>query len=220
MTSLVCDGTEAGNQDWVISGFYGPGGWAAWCISLIASWAPILLEDDAHNLHLIAYALYMNWAAIDSFRYLSFGGKLVELASRKEALERERFVSVRQDADTLVFLQHWPSDWDKPRLWDVDTILTNTTLQVQDAEIHIGDTTEASPGLWDFYSMPTTEDLTSELARVETQLAKAIETFGQQQSLLSNQMHQLQAALAVLNLGMPHAWMQMLCNQAKDAFGL
>ena len=210
MTSLVCDGTEAGNQDWVISGFYGPGGWAAWCISLIASWAPILLEDDTHNLHLIAYALYMNWAAIDSFRYLSSGGKLVDLASRKEALERERFVSVRQDADTLVFLQHWPSDWDKPRLWDVDTILTNTTLQVQDAEIHIGDTTEASPGLWDFYSMPTTEDLTSELARVETQLAKAIETFGQQQSILSNQMHQLQAALAVLNLGMPHAWMQML----------
>jgi len=210
MTGLACNGTEAGNQDIVISGFYGPGGWAAWCVSLIASWAPILLEDGTHNLHLIAYALYMNWAAMDSFRYLLSMGKLVALASRKEELDREHFLSVREDANTLIFQRHWSSDLDQRRLWDVDTVPKNITHQAQGARIQLGGTREAYPGLWDFYTMPTTEDLTRELERVETQLAKAIETLERQESLLWNQMHQLQAALAVLNVGMPHSCLQML----------
>jgi len=48
-----------------ISGFYGPGTWAAWVITLITSWIPILLSDHKHNLHYLAYALYTNWATVD-----------------------------------------------------------------------------------------------------------------------------------------------------------
>jgi hypothetical protein len=51
-----------------ISGFYGPGAWAAWFITLMASWLPIRRDDYSHNLHYISYALYMNWAAIDLLR--------------------------------------------------------------------------------------------------------------------------------------------------------
>lgn len=51
-----------------ISEFYGPGTWAAWVITLITSWIPILLNDHKHNLHYISYALYTNWAAIDLIR--------------------------------------------------------------------------------------------------------------------------------------------------------
>ncbi|CAN9186137.1 unnamed protein product [Alternaria alternata] len=48
-----------------ISGFYGPGAWAAWVITMVASWIPVIQGDYAHNLHFIGYALYTNWAAID-----------------------------------------------------------------------------------------------------------------------------------------------------------
>jgi hypothetical protein len=51
-----------------VSGFYGPGTWAAWLITLLASWIPILRNDYTSNLHYISYALYTNWAAIDLMR--------------------------------------------------------------------------------------------------------------------------------------------------------
>jgi len=212
MTGLVYNGTEAGNQDLVVSGFYGPGGWAAWCVSLIASWVPILLEDDTYNLHLIAYALYMNWAAMDSFRHLSFGEKLVELGSRKEELDLEHFISLEKDADTLIFQRHCPSDFDRRRLWEVETLPTtkNITHQVLGAEVRLGSTPEPYPGLWDFYLIPTTTDLTNELERAEAQLSSTEKAIQRQLSSAWNQARQLRAALAVLNLGMLHSWMQML----------
>jgi hypothetical protein len=51
-----------------VNGFYGPGTWAAWVITLMASWIPILRKDYESNIHYISYALYTNWAAIDIFR--------------------------------------------------------------------------------------------------------------------------------------------------------
>ncbi|CAN9142400.1 unnamed protein product [Alternaria alternata] len=54
-----------------ISGFYGPGAWAAWVITMVASWIPVTQGDYTHNLHFIGYALYTNWAAIDLMRQLN-----------------------------------------------------------------------------------------------------------------------------------------------------
>lgn len=54
-----------------ISGFYGPGAWAAWVITMIASWIPLIQGDDTHNLHFLGYALYTNWAAIDLLRHIN-----------------------------------------------------------------------------------------------------------------------------------------------------
>ena len=54
-----------------ISGFYGPGTWAAWVITLITSWIPILQNDHKHNLHYISYLLYTNWATIDLIRQVA-----------------------------------------------------------------------------------------------------------------------------------------------------
>ena len=52
-----------------VSGFYGPGAWAAWIITMFASWIPLLQADYTHNLHFIGYAMYTNWAAIDLIRH-------------------------------------------------------------------------------------------------------------------------------------------------------
>ena len=54
-----------------ISGFYGPGAWAAWVITMVASWVPVMQGDHTHNLHFIGYALYTNWAAIDFIRQVN-----------------------------------------------------------------------------------------------------------------------------------------------------
>jgi hypothetical protein len=52
----------------IVSSFYGPGAWAAWCITLFSSWVPIIRGDYTHNVHFFGYALYTNWAAIDIIR--------------------------------------------------------------------------------------------------------------------------------------------------------
>ncbi|KAG9193621.1 hypothetical protein G6011_03656 [Alternaria panax] len=52
-----------------INGFYGPGSWAAWVITMIVSWIPILQNDYESNLHYMLYALYTNWATIDAIRW-------------------------------------------------------------------------------------------------------------------------------------------------------
>jgi hypothetical protein len=54
-----------------ISGFYGPGTWAAWVITIITSWIPMMQNDYEHNLHYILYSLYTNWAAIDAIRLIA-----------------------------------------------------------------------------------------------------------------------------------------------------
>ena len=53
-----------------INGFYGPGTWAAWAITLFASWIPLWRDDYKYNLHYHSYALYTNWAAIDLLRQM------------------------------------------------------------------------------------------------------------------------------------------------------
>lgn len=53
-----------------ISGFYGPGSWAAWVVMLASSWISVYLNDYDSNVHFIAYTLYTNWAAVDLIRHL------------------------------------------------------------------------------------------------------------------------------------------------------
>ncbi|KAF2821932.1 hypothetical protein CC86DRAFT_94033 [Ophiobolus disseminans] len=48
-----------------VSGFYGPGAWAAWFLTVLTSWHATIRGDETHNLHHIGYLLYTNWAAID-----------------------------------------------------------------------------------------------------------------------------------------------------------
>lgn len=210
MTSLAFNGTQSGDQDFVVSGFYGPGGWAAWCISLAASWAPILLKDYTHNFHLIATALYMNWAAMDSFRFLSLRRKFDELAAKKEKLDRDRFFSIKNGTDTLIVQKHWTSNLDKTGLRSVFAIprMQKVTRDIQGAELHSPNMT--IPGLWDLYTVPITNDLTTQLQLVETQIDNMTENLQKEESLIWSQVHHLQATLAVLNLGMLHSWVQLL----------
>ena len=64
-SSLVARTDPSYTSSTQISGFYGPGAWAAWIITLVASWISLFQVDSTHNLHFIGYSLYMNWAAID-----------------------------------------------------------------------------------------------------------------------------------------------------------
>lgn len=49
-----------------VSGFYGPGAWAAWLCSLTSAWYTLLLRPRATGCSdLIATLLYTNWAAIE-----------------------------------------------------------------------------------------------------------------------------------------------------------
>jgi len=52
-----------------VNGFYGPGAWATWIITMVASWISLLRDDYTHNLHFIGYAMYTNWATIDFIRH-------------------------------------------------------------------------------------------------------------------------------------------------------
>jgi len=54
-----------------ISGFYGPGPWAAWIITLAISWINTVQNNYTHNMHFIGYALYTNFAAVDLIRQLN-----------------------------------------------------------------------------------------------------------------------------------------------------
>jgi hypothetical protein len=51
-----------------VSGFYGPGAWIAYSLTLATSWVAVIRNDQAHNLHHIGYLFYVNWAAIDLIR--------------------------------------------------------------------------------------------------------------------------------------------------------
>jgi hypothetical protein len=51
-----------------VSGFYGPGSWIAWYLTLATSWVAVIRNDHSNNLHHIGYLLYVNWAAIDVIR--------------------------------------------------------------------------------------------------------------------------------------------------------
>jgi hypothetical protein len=52
-----------------VSGFYGPGSWIAYTLTLATSWVAVIRNDQSHNLHHIGYLLYVNWAAIDAIRH-------------------------------------------------------------------------------------------------------------------------------------------------------
>lgn len=70
-SSLVARTDPSYTSSTQISGFYGPGAWAAWVITLVASWVSLFQVHSTHNLHFIGYSLYTNWAAIDLVRQIS-----------------------------------------------------------------------------------------------------------------------------------------------------
>jgi hypothetical protein len=52
-----------------VSGFYGPGAWAAWFLTIIAAWCRILRgSEEKFDLNTWLFLLGMNWAAVDIFR--------------------------------------------------------------------------------------------------------------------------------------------------------
>lgn len=60
-----------------VSGIYGPGNWAGWFLTTVASWLAIFrpaIERDTEGIHhdMIMHILFTNWAAIDLFRQLGF----------------------------------------------------------------------------------------------------------------------------------------------------
>lgn len=49
-----------------VSGFYGPGAWLAWILSLSSTWYTLISrKESSQNLDLISSLLYTNWAALD-----------------------------------------------------------------------------------------------------------------------------------------------------------
>ena len=68
-----------------VSGFYGPGAYAAWCMTLAVSWIPIIFDDYSHDLHFISYALYTNWAALDAVLRLFMEGYDAEHLAQEAA---------------------------------------------------------------------------------------------------------------------------------------
>jgi hypothetical protein len=60
-----------------VSGFYGPGAWAAWVIATTFSWLSILRGAHELSYDIIAHLLYTNWAAIDLIRQIRSDEPLV-----------------------------------------------------------------------------------------------------------------------------------------------
>lgn len=56
-----------------VSGFYGPGAWAAWFLVIIASWVHLIyfllgIKKTQGDLNVLVYLMGLNWAAIDLTR--------------------------------------------------------------------------------------------------------------------------------------------------------
>jgi hypothetical protein len=65
-----------------ISGFYGPGTWAAWILSLFSSIIALRKHHDNHAaFKLIPPILYINWTAVDSIKQLNVKDILHELSA-------------------------------------------------------------------------------------------------------------------------------------------
>jgi hypothetical protein len=104
-----------------ISGFYGPGPWAAWMITLGISWINTIQNDYTHNMHFIAYALYTNFAAIDLIRQLNL------------AIDEEKISSVvRLNPGVPMY----KIDWEQNPL-EVDEA-TRQILAAAIAVVHVG----------------------------------------------------------------------------------
>jgi hypothetical protein len=51
-----------------VSGFYGPGSWAAWLLTICASWIRLFREPRVFDVNMWLYLLGVNWAAIELFK--------------------------------------------------------------------------------------------------------------------------------------------------------
>jgi hypothetical protein len=59
-----------------VSGFYGPGTWSGWFLTVCASWVRLFRGKQKFDLNTWLYILGMNWAAIDLLRNLRELGNL------------------------------------------------------------------------------------------------------------------------------------------------
>jgi len=141
-------------QDLVVSSYYGPGSWAAWCITLFGSWIALLRDDYTHDLHFIVSALYTNGAAVDAMRYqyredkvydvrldwykpeAEYGKRPLEGYSRsglplfddhlrRRARDEEYKVCVWTDSDTITDILKPSADWKNE---DGDTIFSGPAI--------------------------------------------------------------------------------------------
>jgi hypothetical protein len=54
-----------------VNGWYGPGAWAAWFLTIVGSWCGLLRGSNAKiDLNTGAFLAGMNWAAVDLLRYI------------------------------------------------------------------------------------------------------------------------------------------------------
>lgn len=66
MTTIASDLNNDPANVAAVSGFYGPGAWAAYICSLTSTWYTTIYQPDSAGLSdLIVALLYVNWAAID-----------------------------------------------------------------------------------------------------------------------------------------------------------
>ncbi|KAG9204735.1 hypothetical protein G6514_000519 [Epicoccum nigrum] len=65
-----------------VSGFYGPGAWAAWICSLTSAWYTLLLQPKVGvSSDLVVSLLYTNWAAVEFLKQLGQGTQDISQAS-------------------------------------------------------------------------------------------------------------------------------------------
>jgi hypothetical protein len=56
----------------LVSGFYGPGSWTGWYLTLLASYVRLFTSDpDSVDPNTVLFMLGTNWAAVDFFRRTS-----------------------------------------------------------------------------------------------------------------------------------------------------
>jgi len=178
-------------QDPIVSGFYGPGAWAAWCIALVASWAPILRDEYDQDLYLISYALYTNWAAMDALQYFSLPRKIGEFDSTASRLIRERpmEVSVVEYAPLNLSLAIHSANWSGAYFW------------ISEGFGRVSNEIICSTETGWYHCQPTEDERQSRLQKERTLELRL--------PSLRNHTHQSKAAEAVLNLGTLHAFAQL-----------
>jgi len=198
--------TEVDFQTLSVNGFYGPGAWAAWCVTLIASWAPILRDEYTHNLQYITYAMYMNAAAIDVFRNVLMDRKFDKLASGVKE-------SLRQAAEAGIPLSRTLGE-----ARDKEGLCTVRTTGIGSEESITLATARFGPWQWDATefeeqaSPHTPQEKSRSTKDFQTHLATHMKACRQ----LTSQWVQARAAISILNLGSLNATAQLLFTIRKN----
>ncbi|KAI4923540.1 hypothetical protein J4E85_008579 [Alternaria conjuncta] len=198
--------TEVDFQTLSVSGFYGPGAWAAWCVTLIASWAPILRDEYTHNLHYITYAMYMNAAAIDVFQNVHMDRKFDKLASGVKE-------SLRQAAEAGIPLSRILGE-----AGDKESLCTVRTTGIGSEESITLATARFGPWIWNAteFEEQATPHTPQDKSRNTEDFQILLATHMKACRQLISQWVQSRAAISILNLGSLNASFQLLFTIRKN----